>query len=162
MIEVIAHYYHKKTSFKKPSDYFIFPYFMVKGHANNGTSEECIRLCSGVSACVLGMKRLFNYQQYEVTYKTGFFEVRLKQNKDIGDNWVDRDTCYGLNTLLCQLYELFQLYPHQFSKFDMIEVKENKEIYGEQKLNKPIRFRKLKEKRMGLNPYFQESDIEED
>lgn len=162
MIEVIVHYYHFSTAFKKTNDYFIYPYFMVKGHANNGTTEECMRVCSGVSACVLGLYRLFDYNQYEVTYKSGLFEVKLRNHQKITDKYVDRDTCYALNTLLCQLFELQKLYPSQFSKFDMIEIKENYEVYGEQNFKEPIRFKKLKQRRMGLNPYLEESDIEED
>ena len=127
---------------------FRYPYFSVKGHANNGTSKECIQVCAGITACVIGIQRLIDYTQYDVKCKSGLFEI--EHGKKVDDTtYIDMDTNYALNTLLCQLYDLRNMYPSQFSKFEMIELKEN-EINGKQSSNiKPKPFRKLKEERLG-------------
>lgn len=148
MIEVICKYYNRCKKRNSTNDYFVYPYFLVKGHANNGTSKECIQVCAGVSACVTGLLRLIDTTQYSIIFKSGHFEIKVQRS--IENGYIDEDTNYALNTLLCQLYDLYKTYPNQFSRFDMIEVKENEENYEREPKPKP--FRKLKEerKRMGL------------
>ena len=140
MIEVEVHYRYKKVH-NKNNDYFIYPYFLVKGHANNGSHDECLRVCGGISACIIGIQRLIDTCQYKVTCKSGLFE--LVSNKTTS-GYIDMDTNYALNTLLCQLYDLRNMYPNQFSRFEMIEIKEKKEEIYEERKPKP--FRKLKRK----------------
>ena len=131
------------------NDFYVYPYFMVKGHANNGTSKECIQVCAGVSACVIGVLRLVNDYQYHVNYKSGLFEIKSSVQAISDKTYIDMDTNYALNTLLCQLYDLKLMYPNQFSRFEMIEIKENEETNYEEPKPKP--FRKLrKRKHMGL------------
>lgn len=148
MIEVIVHYYNRAVKCKNKNDYIVYPYFMVKGHANNGaSSQDCQRVCAGVSACVIGITRLIDTSQYSVTLKSGFFEIRTLKTID-KDVYIDQDTNYALNTLLCQLYDIKQMYPTQFSSFEMIEVKEkNKKVY--ERKSKPKPFRELKKARLG-------------
>lgn len=147
MIEVKVQYFHRHIKSKKKNDYFIYPYFLVKGHANNGRREDCLRVCAGVSACILGVTRLLDETQYNVTLKSGFFEIKCQ--KGVSNNvHIDEDTNYALNTLLCQLFDLKQMYPTQFSCFEMIEVKERKVETYERK-SKPKPFRELKKERLG-------------
>lgn len=147
MIEVVCTYIQRCRKKDNCNDFFVYPYFLVKGHANNGTSKECIQVCAGVSACVTGLLRLLDTTQYKITFKSGLFEI--KSNKTLKDekSYIDLDTCYALNTLLCQLYDLWKMYPNQFSRFKMIEVKENENY---ERKSKPKPFRKLKEERLGL------------
>lgn len=160
MIEVIVEYRQRNIR-NKNNDYFIYPYFLVKGHANNGTSTECIKVCAGVSACVMGLLRLINEQEYSVKYKSGLFEIKLSAGKASDTTYVDEDTNYALNTLLCQLFDLYKNYPSQFSKFEMINVKENENTnYGEKSNNsntktkqRPKPFRELKKERLGFRGY---------
>ena len=128
------------------NDYFVFPYFSIKGHANNGSKKECIQVCSTISACVIGLTRLIDYTQYSVIEKSGVFEI-----KSDGRKFIDRDTCYALNYLWCILYDLWKMYPNQFSKFEVVERKEIEENYGKDN-TKPKPFRKLKKgsTRMGF------------
>lgn len=141
MIEVEVHYYQKHTKSKSKNDYFVYPYFLIKGHANNGkTSLECERVCAGISASVMGLLRLIDTTQYKVNVKSGYFEITSMGGQN---GWIDQDTNYGLNTLLCIIFDLWNTYPHQFKRFEMIEIKENEENYVKPKRPKP--FRKLKE-----------------
>lgn len=159
MIEVEVHYYRKNTAGTKRNDYYVFPYFLVKGHANNGTMLDSVRVCSGVSACVIGIVRLLDTSQYNITCKSGLFEIKsLKSIDDSGQ--IDQDTDYALNTLLCQLFDIRNMYPTYFSRFEIIEVKE-KNNYYERNEEQPKPFRRLKRERLGL-PSNQESvDCEE-
>ena len=147
MIEVKVQYFHRHIR-NKNNDYFVYPYFMVKGHANNGASIECVRVCAGVSACVVGILRLLDSSQYRINIKSGFFEIETMKSVD-NHVFIDEDTNYALNTLLCQLYDLKQSYPTQFSSFEMIEVKEKKVEKYEERKSKPKPFRELKDKRLG-------------
>lgn len=145
MIEVEVQYRQRCVK-NKNNDYFVYPYFLVRGHANNGTSVECIRVCAGISACVIGIQRLIDYNQYSVKCKSGLFEIILR--KSLNDHtFVDEDTNYALNTLLCQLFDLKNMYPTQFSRFDMIEIKGEVKNHEERK---PKPFRQLKSERLGV------------
>ena len=141
MIEVVFHYYKVKTRKRTSNDYFIYPYVCIKGHANNGISKECVQVCAVISACCLGIQRLLDSSQYQLNLKSGMFELKLLKSID---GYIDMDTNYGLNTMLCILYDLWKTYSSQFSRFDIIEVKENEEPNGKQNY-KPKPFRKLKE-----------------
>lgn len=147
MIEVEVHYYHKVKKYKG-NDYFIYPYFLVRGHANNGNRDDNIRVCGGVSACIIGIIRLIDLSQYNIKCKSGLFEINVNCGKIDDNSHIDEDTNYALNTLLCQLYDLYLMYPNQFSRFNIYEVKENEKTYGRKESPKP--FRKLKEERLGF------------
>lgn len=147
MIEVEVHYYHRIKK-NKGNDHFIYPYFLVKGHANNGTRDDNLRVCAGISTCVIGIMRLIDNTQYSVKNKSGLFEIKINSGKVTKETYIDEDTNYSLNTLLCQLYDLYLMYPNQFSRFDMYEVKECEEVHGTKEKPKP--FRKLKQERMGF------------
>ena len=153
MIEVLVQY-RQRCIKNKNNDYFVYPYFRVKGHANNGTSMDNIKVCAGVSACVTGVLRLVDTMKYSVKSKSGLFEITLTDSKVTDKTHIDEDTNYALNTLLCQLYDIFIMYPAQFSKFDMIEIKgeENgEENKSNTKKRKPKPFRKLKQERLGFH-----------
>ena len=151
MIEVIVEYFNKKYK-KQSNDMFIYPTFIVKGHANNGYSSDCIKVCAGVSACVIGIRRLIDPNQYDVKYEKGYFELRMrKMCSDRNDIYIDMDTAYALNTLLCQLYDLNVMYPSQFSRFDMYEVKEYDYARIEPKKDQePKPFRRRKKIKLGV------------
>ena len=142
MISVEVTYFNNIGK-KKNNDFFIYTSFVVEGHANNGTSSDCEKVCAGVSACVIGVRRLLDTTTYEVTYDKGLFKARLRTKAIPKDQYIEIDSTYALNTLLCQLYDLSMMYPSQFSKFDMVEIKENNE-YVRQNKQKPKPFRKRK------------------
>lgn len=139
MIEVKIKYIHKLTPVTK-NDYYIFPSFIVKGHANNGESSlDCVKVCAGITACVVGIKRLLDDSQYDVIYRKGYFEIKAKFG--LRQPHCDMDTCYALNTLWCQLYDIYLMFPSQFKSFEIeeIELKENEKIYAKNTKPKPFK-----------------------
>lgn len=144
MISVEVHYYNKPKPNKSKTDFFVYTLFRVIGHANNGTHEDNIKVCAGVTTCVMGIRRLVEDDVYSVKYDKGLFEITLRVNVLKGNGYyVPLDLNYALNTLLCQLYDLWRLYPTQFKKFDMCEVKENEVLYARNQTEpKPFRKRK--------------------
>lgn len=114
MIEVRAVYERRKRS---GDDYFFYYEFEVNGHANNGTTDA-IKCCAGVTAILAGLMRLGNYPDTLELEKGHFKFVHH------GNNRVDHNIQYGLNTALCQLYEVSKIYPQFFVPFILDERKE--------------------------------------
>ena len=54
--------------------------------------------------------------------------VSVERKKNL-KQYLDKASVYALNTLVCQLYELYLEYPTSFKSFDLIDVKENYEDY---------------------------------
>ena len=110
---------------KTKKDYFIFTDIEVKGHADalNLNHTTGIKVCAGVSACCYGIRRLIDEGQYNITIKKGYFHCLTDRKKNLKIN-LDRDSVYALNTLVCQLYELYVLYPETFKSFDLVDIKE--------------------------------------
>ena len=116
MIAVEVHYNKLKT---RGEDKFKFISFKVIGHANQGENYDNIKCCSAVSGVLIGCSRfVLNKGNTELKIEKGLFYYECKSTG------FDSQTHYGLNAVLCQLYEIAKLYPQQFSKFDIIEEKE--------------------------------------
>lgn len=119
---------------KGGKDYFIFTNIEVVGHADYTGMHHTtgIKLCAGISACCYGIRRLLDDDQFNVEIKKGYFRVWTNYIKDLKHE-LDRDSVYALNTLVCQLYELYCGYPEYFKLFDLIDIKEK--IVDEERRN---------------------------
>lgn len=106
-------------------DYFVYTDFEVSGHADASDMHHTtgIKLCAGVSACCYGIRRLLDEGQFNIEIKKGYFHVWTERTKNLRQV-LDRDSVNALNTLLCQLYELYIEYPKYFSSFELIDAKE--------------------------------------
>lgn len=139
---------------KTGKDNFIYCECEIKGHAENEDARVKLQVCSGVSAIVNGFYRLVDDMQYEYEYGKGYFHIRSRHSiKTTGkyskvNYHIDRDTNYGLNTMVCQLYELYLTYPQHFSKFDLIELKEYvSQDYDREKDNEQCKFSNAKQRK---------------
>lgn len=126
MLEVKAKYFNcphiTKTS---ATDYFIYIDVEVKGHAEHTGYNNNTRVCAGVSACTLGIIRLINEGQFQIEHRHGYFHIWTNRhlNSEL-NNTLDRESVYAINTMVCQLYEIYCNYPTAFKCFDLIDVKE--------------------------------------
>lgn len=111
---------------KTGKDFFIYTNFEVCGHADaiNMNHTTGIKVCAGVSACCYGIRRVLDDCQFNIEIKKGYFHVWTDVRYDLR-HVIDRDSVYALNTLLCQLYELYCEYSKYFKSFELIDVKEN-------------------------------------
>lgn len=142
MISVKAKYINIPS--KKDVDYFVFLDVEVSGHATHNNYTDNIKVCAGVSACCCGIYRLMNEEQYKVECRKGYFHCYTNITQQIKSR-LDKDSVYALNTLICQLYEIYCMYPLAFNSFDLVEIKEK--IDDEQRKNKPTKpFRRRKNK----------------
>lgn len=121
MIEVTGKYINAMGKTKK--DYFIFVDLEVKGHAEHTGYTTNTKVCAGISACCYGIRRLIDEGQFFLKIKKGYFHCWTERKKNLKVN-LDRDSVYALNTLICQLYEIYVLYPNAFKSFELIDVKE--------------------------------------
>ena len=154
MISVTAKYINCPN--KHGTDYFIYTDIEVIGHSEKaGSYTNNIRLCAGVSACCYGMRRVLDDAQFKYECRSGYFHVSVERRKNLRQ-YLDKSSVYALNTLICQLYELYLEYPTSFSSFDLIDVKENYEYERKQK-----NFRKPRKKGMGLLAVIEGSHLEE-
>ena len=108
---------------KNKKDYFIFTDIEVSGHAEHTGHTTNIKVCAGISACYIGIRRLLDDNQFNVEYKSGYYHVWTNKKIDLKQS-LDRDSVYALNTLVCQLYEIYCLYPTAFQSFDLVDIKE--------------------------------------
>lgn len=110
---------------KSGKDFFVYTNFEVCGHADaSGMNHTTgIKVCAGVSACCYGIRRLLDEGQFNIEIGKGYFRVWTDRKKNLKQA-LDRDSVNALNTLVCQLYELYCEYPLYFSSFDLIDVKE--------------------------------------
>lgn len=155
MISVKAEYINMPN--KHGTDYFIYTDIEVNGHSEHtGSYTNNIRLCAGVSACCYGMRRVLDDAQFKTECKSGYFHVSVERTKNL-KQCLDKSSVYALNTLVCQLYELYLEYPNSFSSFDLIDVKEK----YENDERKQTTFRKPKKRRMGLLALIEGSHLEE-
>ena len=124
MVQVKCEYVNVPNK-KQTSDYFIYTDIEVMGHADalDMPHTTGIKVCAGISACCYGIRRLVNDDQFKIDIKSGYFHIWTNIRNDM-KNCLDRETVYALNTLVCQLYELYCAYPNSFKSFDLIDVKE--------------------------------------
>lgn len=110
---------------KSGRDYFVYTNIEVCGHADTSGMNHTtgIKVCAGVSACCYGIRRLLDENQFNVEIKKGYFRVWTDRSANL-KQVLDRDSVNALNTLICQLYELYCEYSIYFSSFDLIDVKE--------------------------------------
>lgn len=156
MIKVKCSYIN--VPFKSGRDYFIFVDIEVMGHADHSGYNTNTKVCAGVSACCYGIRRLIDDEQFNTDIRKGYFHIWTDRKKNLKGQ-LDRDSVCALNTLVCQLYEIYCQYPHSFKEFELIDVKENITNYDEQR-TKPRK--KSPRKRMGLlacieGSYYQEN-----
>ncbi|MBO7692510.1 MAG: ribosomal-processing cysteine protease Prp [Methanobrevibacter sp.] len=123
MVEVRCNYINAMGKTKK--DYFIYTDIEVKGHADGLDMPHTtgIKVCAGISAICYGVRRLLDDSQFNVEIKKGYFHCWTNRVIDLKQA-LDRDSVYALNTLVCQLYELYCAYPTSFKSFDLVDVKE--------------------------------------
>ena len=124
MIEVKCEYYNDKTKLGK--DYFVYTNIEVKGHAEHTGSVNNTKVCAGVSAICYGINRLINDLQYGYVCEKGYFHCWTERLHNLRAN-LDKDTVYALNTVVCQLYEIYCQYPNAFKSFELIDIKEKVE-----------------------------------
>ena len=117
MIEVRAKYFNARSH---KEDYFIYTDVEVKGHSETCDNKNNIRLCAGISACCFGIKNIIDGSQYKYKIDRGYFRC-VRDTKALTR---DKQTIYALNTLVCQLYELYKNYPNAFVCFDLVDIKE--------------------------------------
>lgn len=146
MVEVTAKYVNLAS--KRGTDYFVYTDVEVIGHATNTGYDTNIKVCAGISAVTYGIARLLNDMQFNVEYRKGYYHVWTNYTHDLKQQ-LDRDSVYALNTMVCQLYEIYKNYPNAFKKFELIDTKEN---YHEEKSNeKPIRSKPFRRRTKGLD-----------
>lgn len=119
MVEVICKYFNKG---KKKEDEFIYTDVLVKGHASNIDYSTNNKVCAGISACCFGIKNIIDVTQYHLSIGEGYFHCQRTTNALTRD----KQSIYALNTLVCQLYEIYRNYPNSFKCFELVDVKENK------------------------------------
>lgn len=137
---------------KSGTDYFVFTNIEVQGHADHTGYNNNIKVCAGVSACCYGIRRLLDDTQFKVEIAKGYFSVKIIRIRKLKE--IDKDGVYALNTLVCQLFEIYKNNPRAFKEFELVDVKERYEDENKQpSKQKPFRQRR---KSMGSNPFIQE------
>ena len=159
MISVKGEYLN--ASGKTKRDYFIFINIEVSGHAEHTGYTTNTKVCAGISACCLGIRRLLDDDQFNVEYRSGYYHVWTNKRIDLKQT-LDRDSVHALNTLICQLYEIYILYPTAFKSFDLVDVKEKiedeerKRNHEEQQWSGHTRPRKGSLQGVGVHPFEKE------
>lgn len=155
MVNVKCEYVNQPNK-KQTNDYFIYTDIEVSGHADalDMPHTTGIKVCAGISACCYGIRRLVNDSQFNVDIKKGYFHIWTNIRYDMRQV-LDKETVYALNTLVCQLYELYCAYPNSFTSFELVDIKEK--IEDERKRNNDEQWggqdrrpRKRRLQRMGL------------
>lgn len=156
MVEVRCNYLNAMGKTKK--DYFIYTDVEVTGHADGLDMPHTtgIKVCAGISACCYGIRRLVDEGTFNIEIRKGYFHCWTDRKKNLKE-CLDRDTVFALNTLVCQLYELYCSYPNSFKSFELVDVKEiieneQRERNDEQQWSgrEPRRPRKRNLQRVGL------------
>lgn len=163
MVEVRATYknFIKETKFNK-TDRFVYFDVEVKGHAEHTGYTNNTRVCAGISACCLGIVRLIDDSVYHVHYEKGYFHIWLDRVIDTHNiTWLDRESMYALNTLVCQLYEIYNNYPNAFKCFELIDLKETNTDYEERTKHHNTTRRQENKRKMGLHSIIEKIDFEE-
>lgn len=118
MIDVRCEYVNLQT--KRGNDYFVFTDIEVCGHATNTGYDNNIKVCAGISAVTGGIARLLNGDQFHIEVRKGYYRVYTNRNHDLKQS-LDRDSVYALNTMVCQLYEIYRNNPNAFKSFELID-----------------------------------------
>ena len=161
MVQVKCYYVNLQS--KAKSDYFVYTDIEVIGHADATDMNHTtgIKVCAGISACCHGIVRLMNSDQYNLEIRKGYFHVWTERTHDLKQS-LDKDSVYALNTLVCQLFEIYNDYPNAFTSFDLIDEKENYESYEkERNTNHTKPFRKRRTKGMGIYSIIEGTHFEE-
>ena len=137
--------YVDKTSRYKNADTFVYMSCEINGHSQHtGDALDYIRVCSAISGITNGIYRLVNDAMYEIEYGNGHFLIKKRHHNP---NNYDRDTNDAINTMLCQLYEIYIHFPKHFAEFEIEEIK------GEEKNNETrsnAKQRKERREEMGV------------
>lgn len=168
MVEVRVDYanFPKETKHTK-TDYFVYLDVEVKGHAEHTGYTNNTKVCAGISACCMGIARLVDESHFKLELRKGYFHCWTDRtiNKQ-NSRWLDKDTVYALNTLVCQLYEIYTNYPNAFKCFELNDVKEK--INNDERTKQPSSgnckqkpFRRRRKRKMGLYSSLQEIGFEE-
>ena len=159
MVDVRCEYINAMGKTKK--DYFIYTSIEVVGHADafdlNHTTG--IKVCAGISACCHGICRLLDISQFNFEIRKGYFKVWTDRKKNLKAT-LDRDSVFALNTLVCQLFEIYNEYPNSFKSFELVDVKENYENEQRKRIKNNSNgetFRKRRTKGMGLYSIIKET-----
>ena len=154
MIEVKAEYVNlQKITKTYKTDYFVYTNVEVKGHAEHTGYTNNIKVCAGVSACCHGIMRLISEWQFNTKIDNGYFRVWLDRTSQF--KALDKESVYAINTLVCQLFELYKDYPNAFKSFELIDVKENYEyekINSSKSIGGHHPFRKGRKRKVGIYP----------
>ena len=157
MIELKASYInliHKNKNTK--TDYFVYTDVEVKGHAEHTGYTNNTRVCAGISACCLGIVRLIDTGKFYCEYRSGYFHCWTNV-KDLRS--LDKESVYALNTLVCQVYEIYCNYPTAFKCFELIDLKET--LSNEQRTKQPCYRKPHRKRKMGLHSIIESIDFEE-
>lgn len=159
MIKVKCLYTNEQNK-KKTKDYFVYTDIEVQGHADHTGYTNNIKVCAGVSACCSGIVRLIDDGQFTIEIGKGYFHIWTCRTKHLRQD-LDRESVYALNTLVCQLYELYCEYPNAFKSFELIDVKEKLKNYDEREPKQQPFRKKRRTRRMGLLACIQEPHSQE-
>lgn len=157
MIKVKAIYVNKP--FKSGKDYFIYTDVEVSGHASNTDYSTNNKVCAGVSACCSGIYRLMNDEQFKVEYGKGYFHCYTNVRVNMKSR-LDKDSIYALNTLICQLFEIYNRYPTAFKSFELVDEKEIIEDGKQPNKQKRKPFRKRRN-HLGIHSLIESPHFEE-
>ena len=95
------------------TEYYKYKTIQVSGHADNLGGTQGIKCCAGVTAVLLGLTRLLcQGENYSYELKKGYFSLTQHEpleNKELNSY---------INLVLCQLYDISQIYPQFFSSFE--------------------------------------------
>lgn len=161
MIEVKVIYTNlPHTTKHTKTDFFVYREVEVKGHAEHTGYTNNTRVCAGISAITLGIIRLLD-EKHKVEYSKGYFHVHVdcKIDKEFR-NTCDKESVYALNTLVCQLFEIYKNYPNAFKRFDLIEEKENNDETRKSS-NSNTKRTSRKQHKLGLYSITQSPNFEE-
>ena len=162
MIEVVAKYVNiPHTTKNTKTDYFVYTDVEVKGHAGHTGYVNNTRVCAGISAVTLGINRLVSEEDFHIEWRHGYFHIYT--NKCLTNlKWLDKESVYAINTMVCQLYEIYCNYEKAFSRFDLIDIKEllEDEERKSNQLGDEPRKPNIR-KRMGLHSIIQKVNLEE-
>lgn len=147
MIKVRCEYINLNK--KGRNDYFVFTDIEVEGHATNTGYDNNIKVCAGISAITGGIARLLNSDQYHLEVRKGYYHVYTNRNHDLKQT-LDKDSVYALNTMVCQLYEIYRNNPNAFKTFELIDKGEENHEEKCSKTNNTCERRKGKH-RLDLN-----------
>ena len=103
--------YRRKNTIEEKYEYLTLE---VKGHANSGDMNS-VKCCAGVSAILMGEAFVFDERYCNVKIEKGYFSYkRIKSNEENN---------ISVYVMICQLFNVYQTYPHLFNSFNLIDLK---------------------------------------